>query len=240
MKDIIKKGFKVFYLMFIANIMAFFLIISFNVISVVAFTEEIGYTAYGTTQENEEAVELYKHYYADGEDTQKKEFEDKGYTLTTPSIRSVPSKTADVVTKLIAGVICVMIMVSIIYSEMWKYGDKDRTAVKYKGKKENKRKGFIVGLFAIIPSLIFLIVLTVLKTGWSKSFSLLLFGLLNTYLYDFIYLIANGATVFGDFALWQVLVIALMFLVIPITCGISYLFGYNSISISEKLTYKNK
>jgi len=31
-----------------------------------------------------------------------------------------------------------------------------------------------------------------------------------------------------------------MFLVIPITCGISYLFGYNSISISEKLTYKNK
>ena len=238
MKDIFKKSLKIFYLLFIASLMSFFLIISINVITVIAFTEEIGYTAYGVTEENQEQVELYTHYYADGEDTKKEEYEAKGYTITTPSLRSNPSKTTDVVSKSLAGIICLIIAITITYAEMWKYGDKDRTAVKYKGQKEQKSKGFIVGIIASIPAVLFLLILTVLKSGAAKSFSLLLYSILNTYLYDFIYLIAGNSTVFGTLSIWQILLILLLLSIIPIVCGISYILGYNSFSVSEKIIYK--
>ncbi len=238
MKDVLKKGLKIFYLLLIANLMSFFLIISFNVITVVGFTEEIGYTAYGSTEENPEQVELYTHYFADGKDTKKQEYEDKGYTITTPSIRSNPSKTTDVVSKSIAGIICLIMVVTITYSEMWKYGDKDRTAVKYKGQTEQKSKGFIIGITASVPAVLLLLVLTLLKSGAAKSFSLLLYALFNTYLYDFIYLIAGNATTFGALAIWQILIVLLLLTIVPIVCGISYILGYNSFSLSERFIYK--
>ncbi len=239
MKDVIKKSLRVFFLLFIANIMSFFLIVSFNVITVVGFTEEIGYTAFGTTEDNEEPVELYKHYYKDGEDTKKAEYEDQGYTVTTPAIRSNPTKTEDVVSKSIAGLICIVISVCVIYTEIWKFGDKDRTAVKYQNQKEQLSKGFFVGLFASIPAIILLFVLTVLKTGFAEKLSLLLYGMLNTYLYDLIYLVANGAEFFGQLNYIQLLLILLLLMIVPIACGIAYILGYKGVSLSEKMVYKN-
>ena len=239
MKDIFKKSLKVFYLMFIVNIMSFFLIISFSVISVVAFTEQIGYTAYGTLESSEEQVKLYEYYYEDGEDTKKAEYEAKGYTLSTPSIRSNPTKAEDLATKAVAGSICIIMMIAILYSEMWKFGDKDKTAVKYKGQKEQTNKGFIIGAIASIPAVVLLIVFTILKSGFAKTFPLLIYGLLNTYLFDFIYIIANGVTEFGGFIWWQILLILLILTIVPIICGISYTLGYKSISIGEKFVYKN-
>lgn len=240
MKDVIKKSLRVFFLLFIANIMSFFLVISFNVITTVAFTEEIGYTAFGTMNTDDKPVELYKHYYKDGEDTKLKEYEDKGYTITTPSIRSVPSKTEDIASKTIAGVICIAIAICVIYTEMWKFGDKERTAVKYKNQKEQLGKGFIVGAFASIPAVVLLVVLTILKSSYAKTFPLLIYGMLNTYLYDLIYLIANGTEFFGQFNFVQILLILLLLTIIPIACGISYILGYKGVSISEKMVYKNK
>lgn len=239
MKDILKKSLKAFYLMFVVNIMSFFLIISFSVISVVAFTEQIGYTAYGTMEGSEEQVKLYEYYFKDGEDTKKAEYEAKGYKISTPSLRSNPSKKEDIATKSIAGSICLIMMIAILHSEMWKFGDKDKTAVKYKGQKELMHKGFIVGGIASIPAVVLLFVFTILKSGFAKTFPLLVYGLLNTYLFDFIYIVANGATAFGDFVWWQILIIFLMFTMVPIICGISYILGYKSISIGEKFVYKN-
>lgn len=238
MKDILKKAWKIFYMLFIANIMSFFLIISFNFITIIAFTEDIGYVAYGTTEENSEQVELYTHYYADGDDTKKQEYEEMGYTITTPSIRSNVSKTTDVIAKIIASIFCLIIVISITYAEMWKVGDKDRTAVKYKGQKEQKQKGFIIGVTASIPAIIFLFVLAVLKSGAAKTFPMLIYAFLNTYLYDLIYLIANGSTVFGALKIYQLILLLLLLAIIPIVCGVAYILGYNSFSISEKIIYK--
>lgn len=240
MKDVIKKSLRVFFLLFIANIMSFFLVISFNVITTVGFTEEIGYTAFGTMNKDDKPEELYKHYYKDGEDTKLKEYEEKGYTITTPALRSTLSKTEDIVSKTIAGVICIAMAICVIYTEIWKYGDKERTSVKYKNQKEQLGKGFLVGIIASIPAIILLFVLTVLKSGFAKTLPLLTYAMLNTYLYDFIYLIANGAKFFGDFNLLQILLILLLLTIIPIACGISYILGYKGISISEKIVYKNK
>lgn len=239
MKDIFKKSLKVYFLLFLANIMSFFLIISLNVITVAVSTENIGYVAYGNTDESQEPKQLYTHYYDQGEDTKKAEFENNGYTVTTSSVRSNPSKTATVVSKSISTVMCVVILFLLIYNNLWKYGNIDRTGVKYKNQKEQKYKGFIVGLIANTPALLLLFLLTLFKNGFAKNFPVKLFGLFNTYLFDFLNMISNN-TVFGNIAFWQVAIILLMLLIVPFSCEIAYYLGYKDIILSEKFVYKKK
>ena len=239
MKDILKKSFKVYFLLFLANIMSFFLIISLNVITVGVSTENIGYVAYGTTEESQEPKQLYTHYYDQGEDTKKAEFENNGYTVTTSTVRSNPTKTATVVSKSISTVLCLIIVIAVLYNNMWKYGNNDRTAVKYRNQKEQTHKGFIVGLIARAPALLLLFLLTLFKNGFAKNISIKFFGLLNTYLFDFLNIISNN-TVFGNIAFWQVAVILLMLLIVPLSCWVAYYLGFKDVIISEKIVYKKK
>lgn len=237
--DIIKKSLKVFFLLFIANIMSFFIIVSLNAITVSVSTENIGFAAYGTKEETQDPVELYTHYFKDGEDTKRKEFEDKGYTITTHSIRSVPTKSATVVSKSVSTAICIIIVVSLIYNNVWKYGNTDRTAVRYKNQKEKTYKGLIVGLIANSPALLIFAVLILFKNGFANNFPITFFGLLNTYLLDFLNMISFN-TVFGNIAFWQVAVILLMLLIVPFSCWLAYYLGYNDIILGEKFAYKKK
>ena len=80
MKEVTKLGLKQFLRLILINVMCFFVVISFSVLSTAAFTKNIGYTAYGTSSESSEPEELYTYYYADGEDTKKQEYTDRGYT----------------------------------------------------------------------------------------------------------------------------------------------------------------
>ena len=73
--DLFKKSFKLYGLMIAASFMCFILVMSFNVMGSVFLTEEIGYTVYGTNEEGKEPVEMYKHYYTDGEDKQYEKYE---------------------------------------------------------------------------------------------------------------------------------------------------------------------
>ena len=65
--ELLKKSFKLYGLMIVASFMCFILVMSFNVMGTVFFTNEIGYTMYGSEKEGEELKELYVHYYEDGE-----------------------------------------------------------------------------------------------------------------------------------------------------------------------------
>ena len=88
----IKKSFKIFYLLFLANIISFFLMISFDVITSIVFTKEIGYKVYVSETQDGKQEFQYDYKFTDGEDTRLKEFEEKGYIVNTPSLRSEPSK----------------------------------------------------------------------------------------------------------------------------------------------------
>ena len=91
MKEVTKLGLKQFLRLILINVMCFFVVISFSVLSTAAFTKNIGYTAYGTSSESSEPEELYTYYYADGEDTKKQEYTDRGYTVSESKIRSTLS-----------------------------------------------------------------------------------------------------------------------------------------------------
>ena len=93
MKEVTKLGLKQFLRLILINVMCFFVVISFSVLSTAVFTKNIGYTAYGTSSESSEPEELYTYYYADGEDTKKQEYTDRGYTVSESKIRSTLSGT---------------------------------------------------------------------------------------------------------------------------------------------------
>lgn len=236
-----KTSLKIYLTLLIANIMAFFIVVSFSVISTIAFSKEIGYEVYGTATEDGEVEKLYEYYYEDGEDIKSQEYTDKGYTITTKqSIRSQPSKSLDIIFKIISGSICVFLVAAFLNNKMWTLGDKDKVGVKYKGQKENLNKGFIIGLIATIPAILLLLVLTVFKSGFTKLFPMFFFNVLNTYLFCFINLLTNNAAAFGDLVYWQIFIIFLMLLIVPLICGVSYILGYKGISIGEKFIYKKK
>ena len=78
MKENFKTGAKLFLKLIVVNIMCFFVVMSFSVLSTAAFTKNVGYKAYGTSSDSSEPQELYTYYYAEGEDTKKAEYEGQG------------------------------------------------------------------------------------------------------------------------------------------------------------------
>lgn len=240
MKTIITKGLKLFGLSIIANIMCIILIMSFSVLATGLFTETIGYTVYGIKEGDTEQTELYTHYNADGEDTKKAEFEEQGYKLSEMSIRSEPSKASMAVWNVITQLFCLMLMISFIYNELWKIGSKDSNLVKFKAEKEDKLKGLKAGLVASAPAYILLIALAVLKGGITKNIPVAIFTFLNAYMHTSLDLIAADVLVFGDLAVWQLLLFAVCISVLPVTAWLSYLLGYKNFSIGEKLVYKKQ
>ena len=232
---IFKNGLKLFGLSIVANVMCFILIISFSVLSTALFTDKIGYTMYGTVTEGEEIKQLYTYYYEDGDDTQKEIYKDKGYNLTEFSIRSVVPKGTRIFWHIVSQVFCFIIMFTFIYNILAKQGNKDSNLVNYKSQKEDKLKGLKIGLIAVAPSFVML-----LYAAISKKVTIAMFAFLNSYLYDLISIICGGAKSFAELQIWQTLLLFILLVIIPLVSWGSYLLGYKSISISEKIIYKNK
>ena len=65
MKEILKMGLAQFGKLILINVMCFFIVISISVLVTAAFTENIGYKAFGTTSDSSESVELYEYFYKD-------------------------------------------------------------------------------------------------------------------------------------------------------------------------------
>ena len=165
MKEVTKLGLKQFLRLILINVMCFFVVISFSVLSTAAFTKNIGYTAYGTSSESSEPEELYTYYYADGEDTKKQEYTDRGYTVSESKIRSTLSGTGNAVFLTVSQIFCLLILISFIYPNLWQLGTKDSNLVKFKHEKEDRLKGVKVGAVSVIPLYLGLIALAVFKAG---------------------------------------------------------------------------
>ncbi len=238
MKEIFKSGLSLFGRLIIVNIMCFFMVISINVLVTAAFTQNIGYTAYGTSSDSSEQVELYTHYDKDGEDTKLKEYEDKGYTITKSNIRSQLSGTGYTVFHVVAQLFCIALLASFIYPNFWQMGTKDSNLVQFKHKKEDKLKGLKGGLVAIIPSLLVLAFITATKSGISAKFPVVLLKFLFSSYYSLIELTIGKVATLGELSVLQILPVFLMQLFVPLVAFIAYLLGYKNISLGEKLIYK--
>lgn len=240
MGEILKTGLKLWGKTIAVSIMCFFLVISMNTISTAFFSENIGYTAYGTTSGSEEYEELYTHYDKDGEDKLQKEYEDKGYTITISHIRSGFSTGGNIFYYGLTQVMCIIMLITFIHSTVWKLGITDNNMVRIGHKNEDKLKGVKIGLLSIIPYTVFWIVMVVVKNGALKEMPLSLINFTTAQFYSFVQLILGSKKTIGDLSYLQLVGILALQLTVPIVSGISYYLGYKDISIGEKIVYKKK
>lgn len=240
MKEVLKGGGKLFLKTIVINIMCFFIVLSFSVLSTAAFTKNIGYTAYGTTSDSSEPTELYTYYFEDGEDTQKSAYEEEGYTVSTNSIRSALSDGGKAFFLIISQVFAFLLLCGFIYPEIWHIGTTDSNLVRFKHKNEDKFKGFKIGAVASVPNYLLLIFLVIAKLGVFPNFPLALYKFLNSSVYSFIEVISGGAIAVSELAAWRFALLFVLPLFIPAVSGISYILGYKNISVSEKFVYKKR
>lgn len=238
MKEILKGGGKLFLKTIAINLMCFFIVVSFSVLSTAAFTKNIGYTAYGTTSDSSEPIKLYTYYFEDGEDTQKSDYEEEGYTVSTNSIRSVLSNSGKAFFLIISQVFAFLLLCGFIYPEIWHNGTTDSNLVKFKHKNEDKFKGFKIGAVAAVPNYLFLVFLVIANLGVFPSFPVALYKFLNSSVYSFIDVIVGSAVAVSEIAVWRLALLFLLPLIIPAVSGVSYLLGYKNISVGEKFVYK--
>lgn len=239
MKDIFLKALKVFGHIFIVCLVCFFIVISFNSLKVGLFSKDIGYDAYGRISEEAEPEFLYTYYYDDGEDEKAKEYEDEGYQLLKYSIRSEVEPSADIFLSIISQIACLIILISFIYNDLWKAGNKDFEATRIHGVPYSKFKGLYIGLISILPSFLFLTFSLITKNSIMAELPIAIYTYANCYAFEIIFSATNGIMYWADVQFWQAAVYYSVLIIIPIICLISYIIGYKDISISEKLIYKN-
>lgn len=240
MLDNLKLSLNLFAKMLIISIFAFFAIIGVSVICNNFFSKEIGYTAFGTKEENGKSEFLYEYKNSDGEDKLKKEYEDKGYTVTTSSEKEL-TNAGRAVFVAVSAIINIFAVYSIAYPKMLGLGANDRNAYEFGRRKKDMLKGLKIGLIAEIPNALFLAAVIILKNGAFKNFNMFYYKIASSYLFAFYDMIlGKGKVVAGDLGAIKLILLALLLLVIPAVSALGYALGFKNIFLGERLVYGKK
>ena len=215
MSEIIKKGAGLFGRVALINVMCFFVVISMSIMCSAAFTENIGYTAYGVKEDGDEPILLYKHTNAEGEDLQKAEYESQGFTITTYNERSDLSSVGNAVFLGVSQVFALLILIAIVYPALWRLGTADSNLVRFKHKEEDLYKGLKIGAVSVIPSALFTLSLIVFAVGALPKFPVIIYKFINSSQYSFIQMIIGNARYASDLHIWQFGVLLLLLLIVP-------------------------
>lgn len=151
----------------------------------------------------------------------------------------------------------IIVFASLIYSILWTEGDRDINRIAIKTTNKDLWRGFKIGCIVMIPFMLTSLLLVFTKLGMIKHGDFI-YRFLNAYLLIMInavlpYLGTNLASMTGiniasqvtgianvPLEWWQIVVVTLYQLIIPLICGISYLCGFKQINITQGLVYKKK
>lgn len=219
----------------IVTVMNIFVCVSLMVLATAAFTQVNGYDAVVYEEDGKTEVERYTYLEADGEDTKKADYEEKGYIVTTNETRTPMSKTGQRIYYIVTQIIAILLMTGFIYPNLWSLGAKDSNLVRFKHKKEDKLRGLKIGAVATIPPLVLMLVIFVFGR---KLFNVALFSLLFANFYSLIGVIAGSAYMLSELAVWQMVLMVLLLAIVPLISFGAYLLGYKDISLGEKIVYK--
>ena len=195
MKEILKGGGKLFLKTDVINLMCFFVVLSFSVITTMLFKRAVG---------------------------------------------SKLSNSGMACFQIVSQIFAFCFTCGFIYPELWHRGTKDSNLVKFKHKREDKLKGFKIGVASTVPNYLFLIFLVVAKLGLFPKFPLALYKILNSSVYSFIEVIIGSAVAVSELTVLRLALLFILPLIIPAIAGVSYILGYKNISLSDKFIYKKK
>ncbi|MEE0809009.1 MAG: hypothetical protein U0L84_06610 [Acutalibacteraceae bacterium] len=236
MKKCFTVGSKMLLKLLVVVVLDFFLCISISVLCIGGFTENIGYDAYGYVNEGDESEYLYTYHTADGDDTKKAEYEAKGYTVVTNSIRSELSGKGQAVYLAVTQIFCILILAAFVYSPVYELGFKESNLVRFKHAEQDLLRGLKIGIIADGFFILTYIGLIIAKFA-APDMPISIYKLVNSYAYSIIEVIGGNAKV-GELSLIKVALLALPLLIVPAIATVGYILGYKGISISEKLIYK--
>lgn len=239
MKEVIKTAVSLFLKLILVNFMCAIVVLSVSILANGLFAEEVGYTALGVKEGEEQSETLYTYRYDEGEDTKRADYEAQGYEIVEYSLKEL-SRKGNIISTAVAQFLTFCLLCSFVYPINWELGTKDSNLVKFKHKEADTLKGLKIGLFAIIPAVLLLVFLFATKNNLTAGVSTAIYKLMNSSLYGFIDIADGHAVAFGELSAWNFLALAAVQLVIPIVSFISYFLGFKNISIGEKFVYRKE
>ncbi len=239
LNDITKNTLSLIIRIIVSVIMCFIVTVSINVICTASFTDKIGYDAL-VKNEKGETVETYTFKYSSGEDKKADEYTDKGYTVTKRVIRSTLEGKGKIIFLCVSQIISLLIVMIFTYAVIFPLGMHDLSAVNFGRIKEDKLKGLKIGLLAVSPYMLFLLVNIVFALGVYKSFPISPYMLSNFTVYQILQVIVGNAKTVSDVNAFSYFLIFLTLLYVPAVSHISYTLGYKDILIFDKLVYKKE
>ena len=138
----------------------------------------------------------------------------------------------------VVEVILLLIYFGIVYSSLWNQGREDNNLAHFGHIALDRWRGIKIGLLANIPFLLMGLLLVLSRFGLFWNF-VLIYKIANAAFWPLINLFESTLDVM-DFAVWQVIVIALLPLLTAVVSQIGYLLGIKDFSIMQKLIYRNK
>lgn len=236
--DTVKLGFNLVLRYLGGILMSFVIFLSLSAIFTLPLTEAIGYDAYVSDSATERSRKVYTHYFTDGEDTKKMEYEAQGLAVYTVEIRSELSGAGTAVMLGAAQVMSIALFVSLVPNRLYRLGAKDAESQK----ERSIARWLFPALFPGAISLMGYILLVLNKLQLIGNHGLSLYRYANYHLYGLQRMIIGTGNDGSQIGWFSVLLAILPTVLTVIVCGILYEFGYRNIHpfifIKNNIKYK--
>lgn len=222
--DTVKLGFGLTIRYLAGVLMSFVIFLSFIAVFTLPLTEAIGYDAY-VTDETGHSRKVYTHYFEDGEDTQKAQYESQGLTVYTAQLRSQLTGFGSAFVFSAAQLASIALFIALVPNRLYRLGAKDA---------EN-RTGYSTGrwliptLFPAAISLTGYSLLVLSKLQWIGNRGLSLYRYANYHLFGLQRLLLGSGNDISQIR-WAGIILAILPSVLTVlVCGLMYRFGYRNI-----------
>lgn len=236
--DTYKIGFHLTIRYLAAIIMSFVIFLSFTAIFTLPLTEAIGYDAYISDKATGQSEKVYTHYFSDGEDIKKAEYEAQGLTVHTAQLRSELTGACAALIFTAAQILSLVLFVALVPNRLYRLGAENAAS----GKEHSASRWLVPSLFPAGVSLCSYLLLVVNKLQWIDDQGLAIYRYANYHLYGFQRLILGTGNDCSEIS-WMGIFLALFPTVLAIaSCGILYELGYRGIHpliiLKNKIKYK--
>ena len=214
-------------------ILSFVIFLSFIAIFTLPLTKAVGYDAYINDETTGTSRKVYTHYYADGEDMKKAQYESRGLSVYTAELRSELTGFGATLAFAAAQLISLCLFIALVPNRMYRLGAQDALS----RREYRTRRWLVPTLFPAAISLTGYLLLLLNKLQWIGNHGLSLYRYTNYHLFGILRILlgtGNDGT--------QIAWISILFAIFPVLltillCGLLYHFGYRN--IHPLLTIKN-
>ena len=223
--DTVKIGFNLTIRYLAGLVMSFVIFLSVIAIFTLPLTEVVGYDAYVADEATGRSKKVYTHYFADGEDTEKAQYESQGLTVHTTELRSQLTGFGSVIVFGAAQLLSIALFIALVPSRLYRLGAKDAESQK----EPSTWRWLAPTLFPTTISLAGYILLVLNKLQWIGNRGLTLYRYANYHLFGMQRLLLGAGNDCAQIS-WAAVILAILPTALTVlVCGLLYRFGFRDI-----------